>query len=333
MRRRKLAALAITSVVALVACGSGGESSESEASSAALDTSVTATIPPLTPSAGVLAAVAAAPQIEKLPDDVTPALTDVAGDAGFNMLKDRNCLPNFDSTSMSLDSCIFGDPTADTTVVVLGDSHASMWLPALDLLGRKNHWKVYDMSKVSCGAADLPDPYLTQESRQYTECVEWHQWAHAKIRELAPDLVLLTSLVNDHRTGGDSMDPDHWREALEKTMTEVAGPTTKIAVIGDIPEMPRKPPDCLAAHMNDVQECSGAANEVVGSKFDEAEATAAQNRQATYISAIPWFCSATCTAVVGNMIVYNDTQHSTATYIRYLAGALDEALQPVIAAA
>ena len=328
MSRRTLTAFAVATVWVMTACGSG--SSASENSATPLDPSVPATIPPLTPSSEVLSAVAAAPAIAKLPDDATPALTDVAGDAGFNMLKDRNCLPNFESTSMSLDSCVFGDPAGETTVVALGDSHASMWLPALDLLGRKNHWKVYDLSKVSCGAADLPDPYLTQESRQYSECVEWHQWAHGTIRDLAPDLVLLTSLVNDHRTGGDSMDPDHWRQALEKTITEISSPTTKIAVIGDIPEMPRKPPDCLAAHMNDIQECSAMASDVVGPTFDDAEATAAANQSATYISTTPWFCSDVCTSVIGNMIVYTDTQHSTATYIRYLAGSLEEALRPLM---
>jgi hypothetical protein len=73
------------------------------------------------------------------------------------------------------------------------------------------------------------------------------------------------------------------------------------------------------------------ASDVVGPEFDDAEAAAATNQHATYISATPWFCSDVCTAVVGNMIVYTDTQHSTATYIRYLAGALDEALRPVLA--
>jgi len=125
------------------------------------------------------------------------------------------------------------------------------------------------------------------------------------------------------------MDPDHWREALEKTITEISSAPTTIAVLGDIPEMSRKPPDCLAANMNNVQKCSTAAEKAAGAAYNTAEQQAATNSHATYINVIPWFCSSTCTAVIGHDIVYTDTQHVTATYIVHVAGALEQQILPL----
>ena len=60
---------------------------------------------------------------------------------------------------------------------------------------------------------------------------------------------------------------------------------------------------------------------------------AARDAGATYIDVVPWFCSATCTAIVGNMIINQDGQHITRTYASFLSGAVQAALAPAMAAA
>lgn len=45
------------------------------------------------------------------------------------------------------DDCVFGDPIGDKTVVLAGDSHARQWLPALDLIGRNEGWRVIAWTK------------------------------------------------------------------------------------------------------------------------------------------------------------------------------------------
>ena len=47
---------------------------------------------------------------------------------------------------------------------------------------------------------------------------------------------------------------------------------------------------------------------------------------ARYINVTPWFCAATCTAIIGKYDVYLDDNHITATYSLYLAGVLSKAL-------
>ena len=309
-----LAGLVITSNCGGGKTGTNGDESESS-------TTVSLTTTSLVTAAEARAAVAAAPTIVKLPSDLEPPLSKAAADQGFNMLADRGRLPNFSSTSMNLSKrCVFGDPDAEKKVVILGDSHASMWLPAFDLLGQQLHWAIYDLSKVSCPASDLAKQHLSQEKRVYTECVTWHQWAHQAIRELDPDVLVLTSLT---RKDGAA---DEWRAGLEKTITESKTPRLRVMVLGDIPEMARKPPDCVAAHMNDVRTCSSAQTDVVDRTYHASEEAAASDTQSTYVDVIPWLCTETCTTIIGKTLVYSNTQHITATFARYMAGTLGEAL-------
>ena len=42
------------------------------------------------------------------------------------------------------------------------------------------------------------------------------------------------------------------------------------------------------------------------------------------------FCSAVCTPIIGNMLVYENQYHITETYATYLSGALQNALGPVL---
>ena len=75
--------------------------------------------------------------------------------------------------------CIFGDVTASTTVVLMGDSHAEHWLPAMDRIGRERHWKVYAMVKPACPVADVEDMLSSRLKRRYTVAVSVRQPAIA----------------------------------------------------------------------------------------------------------------------------------------------------------
>jgi hypothetical protein len=49
------------------------------------------------------------------------------------------------------------------------------------------------------------------------------------------------------------------------------------------------------------------------------EKAVAASTSAGYVDTDPWFCMATaCTVIVGNMLVYRDDNHITATYANWL---------------
>ena len=89
-------------------------------------------------------------------------------------------------------------------------------------------------------------------------------------------------------------------------------------------------PNCLAAHLSNIQACSSSRLLTLGLTTQPMERAAAAQTGAYYLDVNPWFCSALCTVVIGNMNVYVSDGHVSATYATYLSGALQGELQPIM---
>ena len=281
---------------------------------------------PAASTAQVLALVAAAPSIAKLPPDLTPALQDAPRDSPDAMLASQGCQSPPDKVTMP--ACVYGDPKGKRTLVLFGDSHAAMWLPGFDAMAKRIHWKLVLLAKAGCGA---PDTTYYSRVSPFKECDSWHVYAIARINKLKPDVVVLTS---EYLTP----DSDHpiwpstsaWTAGLETTLSSIKPVRTKKVVLGDIPYLAQPAPDCLAAHSSDVPACSTPATSAIKTDRIRAEQVAAARTRTKYIKVAPWFCSATCTAIIGNKVVYFDAYHVSTTYSLYLSGALQTALRSVL---
>lgn len=102
--------------------------------------------------------------------------------------------------------CEFGDLRARTTVVLMGDSHAEHWLPALDAIGRARGWKVIAMIKPGCPVADVPELASGRLKRTYDECTSWRRSRLARIIAMHPSAVVLSS-YNHYVAHGDETGP------------------------------------------------------------------------------------------------------------------------------
>lgn len=270
--------------------------------------------------------VAAAPKIARLPADLNPPLKDVPADTAYNYLHDAKCEPDFPEVKVA--SCIFGDPHGARTMVLFGDSHAQMWFPGFDALAKRRHWRLAYLGKSSCGVPAL-HYFDSTRKRPFTECDQWKSYAIARIRSLHPALIVVTSeYLTPEDANQKPIPPSAWSVGLAKTLRLLRAPGVKRVVLGDIPYLPQSAPDCLAAHQNDIQACSAPASKAVQADHDAAEQKAAKETGVKYISVVPWFCSATCTAVVGRTAVYFDAFHISQTYATYLSGALESVLSP-----
>lgn len=332
VRRPAAASVALAALSLVVAaCGSGSKGSTAAAGAAAPTGSVAGAAsspssppPAAVPLAEVQQLVAAAPSIKALPANLAPPLTKALSDDAFGQLGAAGCLPTFSTTSLPAANCTFGDRTGSHTLVVLGDSHAAMWLPALDAMGQRTGWKVIDFNKVSCPAADVL-VHLDQQNRPYTECQTWHNWVINEINTIKPDIFVATS-----ETGFKVVGPGTLGAGLVKTLESVDA-RYKV-VLGDIAYLQQDGPDCLAAHPSDVQACSTPEPAALNTAGRAMEMGAAKAAGAAYIDVVPWMCSSVCTAVVGNMVVNQDDQHITRTYSAFLSGAVQAALAPEMSA-
>ena len=267
----------------------------------------------------VLALVGAATSIKKVPSSMAGQVGEATND-GPEAAWD-GCLAEEADTQVS-DDCIYGDKTAKKTVVLYGDSHAGMWESALDVAGRREHWKLVLLAKPAC-AVPMLHFWLETTQRQNTECDTWHTWATGRIVELKPDLVVLTSLFTGPR---DFQKKDiteaEWATGMTATIDKVKKSGASVVLLGDMPYLEQSAPECLAAHTDDVKSCATEAKAAVNTEHGAADKKTAEAAGAKYVDSTKWFCTDMCEPIIGTMVVYQNQYHITGAYSRYLSGVV-----------
>ena len=204
-------------------------------------------------------------------------------------------------------------------MVLDGDSHAGMWFRAIDDIAISEHWKLVLLFKPACLAGLLPTHPPRVFGQVSTSCNQWHRFAINRINHINPNLLIVTQYIGQTPKGVEYT-PAQWERGLRLFFQQIRAPKAVRVVLGDIPTAGG--PDCLAAHVHNVQACAGAP--LIA--YNQAERRAAEAEGARYISVTPWFCSNTCSSVIGNYDVYFNTIHVAVGYSRFLEGVLGEAL-------
>ncbi|MEZ5217062.1 MAG: SGNH hydrolase domain-containing protein [Ilumatobacteraceae bacterium] len=277
----------------------------------------------LVPTAEVLAAVAAARSVVELPADLQPALSD--GSTDYEDLKVTGCAKEVRRPEAG--ECVYGDVNGSRLLVLLGDSHAGMWLTAIHLVALDAGWQVRMLSKAGCPSV-LLDFWDRTNQRPHTDCTEYHDWAVARIDELEPDAVVITNAsIGQPVTRNDNATAADWSTGLASLLDRLSAPGRRLIVLGDVPVLPAPNPDCLAANRDDIRRCGSDRDTALLGVLVEAERTAAIEADAAYVSTVNWFCTDWCGPVIADRQVFRNQYHVTATYSRYLAGALAASLR------
>ena len=124
----------------------------------------------------------------EIPADLKPSLLDLGKDIPdlgkcqyFEINNDRPLCPR-------------GDTDGDKTLVLIGDSHARQWVPALDELSQRYGYTAYFLIREGCPSSDVT-PWMVHGGPS-TDCEAFQDWAREQVEELQPDVVLLGSEAN-----------------------------------------------------------------------------------------------------------------------------------------
>ena len=228
--------------------------------------------------------------------------------------------------------CEFGDLASDIVIVFTGDSHAAQWFGALEVAARTNHWKLISMTKSSCPVADVPtyrrrDALPDGEELLYPECDEFHGRAHQRIREMQPDLVIFPILTRYRLVGDGGI--RGWSKGLGRSISSIAGPGTKVLVLGETPKTNGEDiPSCLAKYRKDISVCANSRNKAEFPERIELVGAVAAEHSATYVNPVDWFCTPDlCPAQIAGRIVYRDYNHISDQFARYRAPQVAEAIK------
>ncbi len=286
----------------------------------------------------VIREVAAASRITKIPHDLNPPLTNVgligaAGDVRYRCSGSSD-VPSSPPAGVAQEPiCAVGDPTGRRLMVVYGDSHALMWLPALDYIAKQVQWRLVILTHYYCPAEpiEVTDPAgFGQTGGAYDVCNRWHTWAVSEINRMKPDMVIVAQ-ENLYQSPATATSPSSffsstaWAGGLRSLLGSLALPPDHKVFLGNIPVLPTIPPDCLSLHSDNVGACS-APVERAAVQLDQTERTTVVQAGSRYIDPTPWFCSRVCTPIVGPYGVYLDQIHMTGVYAEYLERVLGQSL-------
>ena len=232
-----------------------------------------------------------------IPDDLVPTLEQAYYDlpAGYR----DGC--HLDYATVEPPTCVYGPPGAATTVLLLGDSHAQQWLPALQSLADERGWRLRAITKSACPLVDAT-VWNGSLKRAYRECDAWRERALRLIDEEQPALVLVASAdmydILDEQgrplkdgAGGPESAAAAWDAGLASFLAR-ATDRAPVVVLADTPRLGYDPAECLATHA-DLEDCDASRERMVDDEYSAREAAAAASAGAAVVSATDWLCDET----------------------------------------
>ncbi len=251
------------------------------------------------------------PTIEEAPADIAYPTRD-------------GCIADFDTRSVI--TCEYGDKNAHRTLAVAGNSHAEHWLPALQLLGEQYRFKIVVYLKMGCPLTVAEEPMY--KGQQNPDCRDWSREVIDRLGSDRPDFVFTTG-TRPADSGGDETPQDYldvWQALSDENLNVIA--------IRDTPWLRRngiryRAIDCLASG-GDRLSCGLKRSEAL-SPVNPALAPAASFPHVHVIDLNNGVCEPdACAVVEGNILVYHDEHHLTASYSRSLAPQMARQLQPIL---
>lgn len=287
-----------------------------------------APVPAAVAQAEVLEAVQTATGLRDVPTTITnDELLAASGDYS-DQWSIEGCEPTLEETRLDdIGPCTLGDITSERTMVVIGDSAASMWHTAFDFIGKRSGWRVIVLTKSNCGPASLTY-YQWQLERAYTECDDWQNWRRETIAQEKAEIVVMAGWYDGGNQGpGTDTSPEIWRDALAKTIRELPV-GTKAFMLGNIPRPSESPSECVANNLTDLTRCAAPADDALPTSAGWSDAADLTGQ--TFINVDPWFCTEVCPAVIADQLVYSGRYHVTTQFAGYLSGSIEEIMAPAL---
>jgi peptidoglycan/LPS O-acetylase OafA/YrhL len=244
------------------------------------------------------------------PVDPAPLLPPpVAVAADWMKLDDWDCVPMARSSG---DVCT--QPVAEPTrrLVVVGDSHVQQHLAALVPIAHRHGWQLVAMLRGAC-----PFSTASEVAPGDAGCLAWGDAAAAEIADLRPDAVV-TLASRDARAGRTEQTPPGF--VARWAQLDALG--IPVLAVRDNPRFDRSMPDCVHRADPGAAPCGVERAEVYGA--EPWTLLPAVPGNVRFLDLADHVCDgAFCPAVIGNVLVYLDDNHLTASYARSMAPLIE----------
>jgi peptidoglycan/LPS O-acetylase OafA/YrhL len=245
----------------------------------------------------------------------------------------RGCPSDYDDSSVR--PCVFDFRSSgdDPTVAAVGDSKMGQWIPALEEIAKQRHWRLISMTKAGC-AFSAAERLEGNPAGVYESCVTWNANILQQIRTIAPALLFTTQLesyptVRDGTALTGRANRAEMIRGLAVRLAQMKDAGVPVATFAETPRMATNVPDCVSVHLSDLASCTrlrprGLANAGVVK-------SAAQQYGDPVLDLNDRICTPlVCPSVIGDVLVYRDDHHLTATYARTLTPFIENRLRQIL---
>ncbi|GAA0305828.1 peptidoglycan/LPS O-acetylase OafA/YrhL [Gracilibacillus halotolerans] len=244
--------------------------------------------------------------VEFIPEPIN-ALNDTA-----HFYYEQECFTSIRDTEPK--TCSYGNlDNPEYTIALVGGSHSGHWFTALEKIAENLNIRLDTYIRDGCRFSNSDFNGFLNE-----KCMEWNVEVKELLLEAKPDMIFTTATVF-----GNADIPREYKEIWE----EFNG-ISEILAVRDNPRMPEDVPSCV--EVKGIQDCSFPVEDVLDS-VDDFEDTAEIPTNVTLADLSEYFCGdETCEPVIGNILVYRDEHHLTASYVKTLSKPLQEYVEKVI---
>jgi hypothetical protein len=280
-------------------------------------------------AAGLVRYQARGSQSEENADAFVPAVVDARADVPE--VYATGCHANQATTEPK--SCSWGPASAELTVVLVGDSHAAQWLPALKKIAADRHWRLTSFTKSACAFTDV-DLTIGKDRRSYDSCRQWGDNVMREISRIKPDIVITTQSRGQHAFGAKTRSESDQLivGGLMRSWRALQAEGIRVVALRDTPRIGVDIPECMGSAKGSQKHCSRPRAKTLATP-DPVLMAAAKTPGVGLVDMSDYICGkSVCKPVVRHMLVWRDTHHLTATYARALAPQLEQKIAKVLAA-
>jgi hypothetical protein len=229
--------------------------------------------------------------------------------------------------------CTYGDTSSTHTIVLLGDSHAAHWFPALERIADEQKWRLVSATKGACPSIDV-ELRLRRYRRAYHECHDWREDALKRVIEMRPALVVL---ANARRRYLSDISPSEWGAGTRRTLVALSEHGLRTLLLQDTPEAGFVVPTCLAravwtSRRGDGSECAfprQSEQDAIVYGLERVAARGLSGVSVVDLSELVCGGDDLCEPLRDGHVVYIDAEHLSASF----AASLAKDLLPVVLAA
>ena len=246
-------------------------------------------------------------------DQLKPSI-DLASRDLSPVYEDR-CITRVEQTNVV--HCEYGETEDyDYVIALVGGSHAAHWQPMLDEFGKRNRVKIDTYLKPRCR-------FTFDSEEDSGSCKPWFDEAIQQVVQSKPDLIFTTG-----DTGKDQL--RHVPASFVDTWRYVEKHGIDLFLMRDGPWFPYNVVDCLAKNRDNPNACKVKREEVIVEPSPMSQVENMPSNVHT-LDVTDYYCDQDyCYPIVGNVVVYFDSNHFTATFSRTMAPIIGPHLLEVL---